>query len=130
MEGHTMSKLVNTDNKPSANSKLMAKLGIKENQIDTTKVSTSSKAKAINTNADKLKHEARQSIAKVNEDNGKNVTFQCFQRDGKTKDGEPKFKIKNMQGNWTIDKTKDGLFVASRVHYYTEQFTIADFKEV
>ena len=112
-----------------ANAKLMAKLGIKTSQIDTTKVSTKSRSIELNTNQDKLKHEARQTITKVNEAHGSKITFQCFQRDGKTKEGEPKFKIKNMSGFWTLDKTKDGLFTASRVHYYTETFTIADYKE-
>ena len=127
-----MSKQVNTeaksqDKKVNLNDKLMASLGIKANQIDKTKATTT-KVKAINTNADKLKLEAKQSIAKVNEENGENISFQCFQRDGKTQDGEPKYKIKNMSGFWTIDKTKDGLFIASRVLYYTESYTIADYK--
>ena len=127
-----MSKQVNTeaksqDKKVNLKDKLMASLGIKANQIDKTKATTT-KVKAINTNADKLKLEAKQSIAKVNEENGENISFQCFQRDGKTQDGEPKYKIKNMSGFWTIDKTKDGLFIASRVLYYTESYTIADYK--
>ena len=131
MEGHIMSSKVNTVNpKPNANEALMAKLGIKASQVDQTKVNTTPKAKVINSNADKLKFNAKEKIAKVNQETGTNVTFQCFERNGKTKDGEPKFTIKNKSGFWTIDKTKDGLFVASRVHYYTETFTIADYKEI
>ena len=131
MEGHIMSSKVNTVKpKPNANEALMAKLGIKASQVDQTKVNTTPKAKVINSNADRLKHNAKEGIAKVNQDTGKNITFQCFERKGKTKDGEPKFEIKGKSGFWTIDETKDGLFIASRVHYYTETFTIADYKEI
>ena len=111
---------------PNINTKLLKGMGIDKSQVDTTKVSTS-KPREINTKTEKLKDDARQGISKVNEANGENVTFLCLQRDGKTKDGKPKYKPVTMKGNWVIEKGKDGLFFASRVHYYTETYKIADF---
>ena len=64
MEGHIMSSKVNTVKpKPNANEALMAKLGIKASQVDQTKVNTTPKAKVINSNADRLKHNAVISIS-------------------------------------------------------------------
>lgn len=110
----------------SIDPKLMASLGIKPSQIDTTKVSTRA-IKEITTKTELLKDEARKSIALVNSVNGEDVRFTALQRDGKTKQGEPKYKQVNLKGHWVVEKTSDGLFTASKCHYYTETFKIADF---
>ena len=109
-------------------SKLMKAMGIDASQLS-KKVATS-KTKKPSTKLEVLKHEAKTSIALVNETQGKNVRFQALVRDGKTKDGKPQYKLTNQSGHYLITKNDDGTFTASRVHYYTESFTIADFMEI
>ena len=106
---------------------LLKTMGLKESQLDNTKVSTSKKTILPSTKTDFLKVEARKVILDTNAKHGQEVRFQCLQRDGKTKEGEPKYKLVNQQGMWTIDKLKDGSLVASRVHHYTESFKIVDY---
>ena len=109
-------------------SKLLKAMGISESQL--SKKVTTSKKKKPSTKLEVLKHEAKTKIAEVNETQGKAVRFQALVRDGKTSDGKPQYKIVNQSGNFLVTKNEDGTFTASRVHYYTESFTIADFIEI
>lgn len=107
--------------------KVLKSMGINTAQIDTTKVTTSKKVTEPNTKTEHLKFEAKTSIKTLNSKHGKESRFVCLQRDGKTSDGKPKYKPVKMEGDWVIEKNKDGTFTASRVHYYTESYIIADF---
>ena len=116
-------------NKPiNVSSELLKKMGLDETQLDTTKATTK-KAVTPSTKTEHLKADAKKQILEVNTRNGEEVRFQCLARNGKTKDGKPKYKLVNQTGFWTIDETKDGL-IASRVHYYTETFEIVDYIKV
>lgn len=124
---------------------LFAHLGIEASQVDTNVSIT--KVKELLTNADELKANTKDAIAKMNSKTGKNIVFTCIKRQGylKDEDGKPlmkKDKNGKMQkveryiqlkqsGFWTIDKTPDGkYFVVSRVFYYTDSFTIGDYTEI
>jgi hypothetical protein len=125
-QGDIMSNTKNTGVKPSnpIDSKLLKALGIDSSQLS-TKV-TATKAKP-STKIEILKYEAKTSIARVNKEQGQNVRFQSVVRDGKTKDGKKQFKLVNCQGDFVVVENQDGTFTASKVHYYTESFTLADF---
>ena len=108
-------------------SKLLKAMGISESQLS-KKVTTNKKKPS--SKLEVLKHEAKTSIALVNETQGKNVRFQSVVRDGKTKDGKKQYKVVNCSGFYLVVENQDGTFTASKVHYYTESFTIADFVEI
>ena len=119
-----------SSNKPSnISSDLLKTMGLDASQLDTSKVSTSKRVLEPSTKTEHMKVDARVSIKDVNARHGKEVTFQCLSRDGKTKDGKPKYRLVNQSGTWCIDKSSDGTLSASRVHYYTETFKIVDYIE-
>ena len=99
----------------------LKKLGIDPSQVDLSKAE-SSKVKETNTpNKDRLKAEARKVIYN---------NFITLTRQGKTKDGQPRYIPKKVSGSFTIDKNKDGTYTMSQVHYYSESFKVVDFTEV
>tara|TARA_R100000458_G_C8277761_1_gene253406 strand:+ start:2314 stop:2772 length:459 start_codon:yes stop_codon:yes gene_type:complete len=120
---------------------LFAHLGIDASQVDTTK-QTNTKVKELLTNADNLKANMKTATDETNRKTGKNIVFTGIQRKGYLKDNDGKFVMKDgkkveryvqvkQNGFWTLDKTPDGKYwVASKVHYYTESFTIADYTEI
>ena len=116
----------NTVTKPSSNvdSKLLKAMGISESQLSKKVVSSKKKPSG---KLEVLKHEAKKSIALVNETQGENVRFASLVRDGKTKDGKKQYKLVNCSGHFVVVENEDGTFTASKVHYYTESFTITDF---
>ena len=75
---------------------------------------------------------------------GTEVSFTCLKRDGTQKDANgkpikkdgktvPRFVQTKLSGLWVIDERKEGnntFYEVSRVHYYTESFTIAEYKEL
>ncbi len=131
----------NTQKAEQSNNDLFAHLGIDSSQVDTSKA-TSSKVKELLTNADNLKSNMKNATDETNKKTGKNIVFTGIQRKGYLKDKDGKFVMKDGKkveryvevknsGHWTLDKTPDGKYwVASRVHYYTESFTIADYTEI
>ena len=106
-------------------SKLLKAMGISESQLSNKVVSN--KVKKPSTKLEVLKLEAKTKIAEVNKTQGQNVRFQALVRDGKTKDGKPQYKLTNQSGDFLVVKNDDGTFTASRIHYYTESFKIADY---
>ena len=53
----------------------------------------------------------------------------------KLEDGKkvPRFVQTKMSGKWVVDERKEGdttFYEVSRVHYYTEAFTIAEYKDL
>ena len=108
----------------------LKKLGIDPSQVDLSKAE-SSKVKETNTpNKDRLKAEARKVIYNINDEQGTSVNFITLTRQGKTKDGQPRYIPKKVSGSFTIDKNKDGTYTMSQVHYYSESFKVVDITEV
>ena len=122
---------------------LMAHLGIEESQVEVNS-STPRKAKVILDNKDELQDEARSTIKEIMSKLGTEVSFTCLKRDGTQKDANgkpikkdgktvPRFVQTKLSGLWVIDERKEGnntFYEVSRVHYYTESFTIAEYKEL
>ena len=121
---------------------LMEHLGIDESQVEVN-ASTPRKSKVILDNKDALQDEARSTIKEIMSNLGTEVSFTCLKRDGMKKDANgkpikkdrktvPRFVQTKLNGLWVIDERKEGdttFFEVSRVHYYTESFTIAEYKE-
>ena len=63
----------NTPSKKTNEAELMAKLGIKENQVQVNP--TTKKSVSLDTNADKLKDNLRSSVKGINAKEGKLVSF-------------------------------------------------------
>ena len=114
----------------SIDPKVLKSMGITTTQIDTTKVTTSKKVTEPNTKTEHLKFETKNTIKDLNVRHGEEIRFVCLQRDGKTSDGKPNYKPVKMEGHWVTQENKDGTFTASRVHYYTESYIIADFTKI
>ncbi len=124
----------------SKEAELMAKMGITEDQVQAK--TTKSKVVALNTNADKLKDALRNGVKEINSSNGKLVQFNAIKRDGFLKDANGKIKLDEnekkipkyvkvrVQGYFTMDKTSDGFYQATRGVQYTENYTIADYQEL
>ena len=135
-----MKEKQNTPSKKTSEAELMAKLGISEKQVQVNP--TTKKSVSLDTNADKLKDNLRTSVKSINAKEGKLVSFVAIKRDGKMKDANgtilkdengkdlPRYTKQRIQGHFTIDKTEDGFFVATRGVQYTESHTIADFQEL
>ena len=133
-------KMSDTQKNTKSEADLLKSLGIDEGQVQVKE--KVAKETEINDNADQLKADLKTSTRKVNEKNGKNVSFIGLKREGslkdangkviKDEDGKPKPRyVKTRQsGHWTIDKTKDGFFRMTRAVHYTESFLVADFTEM
>jgi len=134
---------MNVDNTPD--NELFAHLGIDASQVDDS--ITPTKVKELLTNMDNLKANCKLAIDETNKKTGENIVFTGIQRKGYLKDKDGKFVMKankdgkkekveryvqvKQSGFWTIDKTPDGkYFVVSRVHYYTDSFTIGDYTKI
>lgn len=119
---------------------LMAKMGITPDQIQVKETKT--KSVVLNTNADKLKDGLRNGVKDINAKHGKLVSFVAIKRDGFLKDAngkailddngqrQPRYTKVRVQGHFTMDKTEDGFFQATRGVQYTENYTIAEFQEL
>tara|TARA_R100001530_G_scaffold21537_1_gene17739 strand:+ start:53 stop:496 length:444 start_codon:yes stop_codon:yes gene_type:complete len=122
---------------------LMAHLGIDSSQVEVN-TSTPRASKVILDNKDALQDEARNTIKAIMAKLGTEVSFTCLKRDGTQKDANgkpikkdgktvPRFVETKLGGLWVIDERKEGdntFYEVSRVHYYTEAFTIAEYKEL
>tara|TARA_Y100000361_G_scaffold154352_1_gene179881 strand:+ start:3899 stop:4312 length:414 start_codon:yes stop_codon:yes gene_type:complete len=125
---------------PNKEAELMARMGITADQVQAKE--TKSKVVEINTNADKLKLALKEGVKTINSNNGKLVSFNAIKRDGFLKDANgkpkldendkkiPKYVKVRVQGYFTIDKTSDGFFQATKGVQYTENYTIAEFTEL
>ena len=119
---------------------LMAKMGIKESQVEHNEKVT--KQTEINTKADKLKADLKESTKGVNVKNGKLISFTTIKRDGILKDANgqpildennkktPRYVKTRMQGVFVVDETKDGFFNVTRGIHYTEQHLCSEFQEL
>ena len=122
---------------------LMAHLGIDKSQVEEN-TSTPRASKEILDNKDALQDDAKTSIKSIMGEHGTDVSFTCLKRDGVQKDANgkavlkdgkkvPRFVQTKMSGKWVVDERKEGdttFYEVSRVHYYTESFTIAEYKDL
>ena len=122
---------------------LMAHLGIDASQVEEN-TSTPRTSKEILDNKDSLQDDAKTSIKSIMGEHGTDVSFTCLKRDGVQKDANgkailkdgkkvPQFVQTKMSGKWVVDERKEGnttFYEVSRVHYYTEAFTIAEYKDL
>ena len=122
---------------------LMAHLGIDASQVEEN-TSTPRASKEILDNKDSLQDDAKTSIKSIMGEHGTDVSFTCLKRDGVQKDANgkailkdgkkvPRFVQTKMSGKWVVDERKEGnttFYEVSRVHYYTEAFTIAEYKDL
>lgn len=119
---------------------LMKALGINPSQVqENEKVE---KTQEINTNADQLKADLKESTLKTNKKNGKNISFTTLKRDGVMKDANgkkqkdengkdiPRYVKTRMSGIFVVDKTKDGFHRVTRGVHYTESHLVADFVDL
>ena len=127
-------------------------LGLTSDQI-VAKVTNTRKAKVALDNKDALQDETRQAVKDIMNNLGTDISFVGLKRNGSLKDangklvmkdGEtvPKFEEKPLRGNWVIDERTDTMkdasgeevkvtfYEVSRVHYYTESFEIAEYKDL
>jgi len=119
---------------------LLKALGINESQIEVKE--KTEKTQEINTNADQLKVNLKQSTKDVNAKLGKNISFTALKREGTMKDANgktlkdengkdvPRYVKTRMSGTFVIDKTKDGFHRVTRGVQYTESHLVADFVEL
>ena len=123
------------------NEKLMAKLGIKLDQVQ-PKAVTKSTVSVISNNSDQLKANLKESTRKVNADLGKMITFNTIKREGSLKDENgklakdengktiPRYVKATMSGMFVIDKTEDGFFQVTKGIHYTESHLVTEFTEI
>ena len=127
-------------NAPKSPSDLMAKIGIAPSQVQ--KNDKVAKTTEINTKADKLKVDLKESTHKVNTNLGKNVSFKTIKRDGYLKDNDGKFILDEndkktpryietrVQGHFVIDELEDGFYKVTRGVHYTEHYLCSEFIEL
>lgn len=120
-----MKEVKSSSNKNVVDAKLLKAMGISESQITLT--TTAKKVNKPTTELEKMKLDAKTKIQEVNASNGQNVRFSALVRNGKTSDGKDAYKMVNHSGDYLISKNEDGTFTASKIHYYTENFKIADY---
>ena len=131
---------------------IMEHLGLTSDQIEVT-TSTTRKTKIALDNKDALQDETRQAVKSIMTDLGTDISFVCLKRNGSLKDANgkpvmkdgktvPKFEKKPLSGKWVVDERKDTVkdakgnevevtfYEVSRVHYYTESFEIAEYKDL
>ena len=127
-------------------------LGLTSDQVVATVTSTRKTRVALD-NKDALQDETRKAIKEIMANQGTDISFSCLKRNGTLKDANgkpvmkdgktvPKFEEKSLNGNWVIDKRTDTMkdasgeevevtfYEVSRVHYYTESFEIAEYKDL
>ena len=127
-------------------------LGLTSDQI-VAKVTSTRKARVALDNKDALQDETRQSVKDIMNNLGTEISFVGLKRSGSLKDANgkpvmkdgktvPTFEEKPLRGPWVIDErtetmkdangeeTKVTFYEVSRVHYYTESFEIAEYKDL
>ena len=127
-------------------------LGLTSDQI-VAKVTNTRKARIALDNKDALQDETRQAVKDIMNNLGTEISFIGLKRNGSLKDNDgklvmrdgktvPKFDEKHLRGPWVIDERIDTMkddkgddvevifYEVARVHYYTESFEIAEYKDL
>ena len=126
-------------------------LGLTSDQV--VVVTATKKTKVALDNKDALQDETRQAVKDIMNNLGSEISFIGLKRNGSLKDNDgklvmhdgktvPKFDEKHLRGPWVIDERIDTMkddkgndvevifYEVSRVHYYTESFEIAEYKDL